>query len=441
MLAFRFTLLCWLFVVVPSWTAASERGSSTETFRFGVEQFQSGDLEGARKSFEAARAGGLRSVSLTYNLGVVYYRLGDYQSAEQTFLELLNTKHEALASYNLGLVALEQGDESGAKRWFARATTPTTPEKLRALARVQLEKLEGRVHEQRSPGPGTGYLLASAGYDSNIAGLPDTSASSEGGLFGELLAAGSATAGALGDGRLSLGGVAYGRHYPANDEYDTSLLQGELIWSRTLASVVQGASVTVSQSWFDADALERRYGLEGFQRWSACGGLLKLARCSVALAAAHVDGGAGFEGYDGEWYRLRLSATRRFRGWLLDGDYRWEVNDREDFQVGDQFISVSPSHHTLELSARYRIRPDVLVGGTGAFRYSRFQDPHVLFEGNALVSERRVDGRIEVGIFTESRLNDSWLVRAEWQVQDNDSGIDRYDYRRYTLIGSLEGTF
>ncbi|MBW0148685.1 tetratricopeptide repeat protein [Marinobacter arenosus] len=407
----------------------------------GVEKFQSGDLEGAREAFEAARADGLSSASLSYNLGVVYYRLGQYEAAERTFHELLSTEHQALASYNLGLVALAQGDESAARHWFARVSTPASPEKLRELARVQLGKLGSPTPESYVSAQRMGYLAASVGYDSNIAGLPETSATSEGGVFGEVLAAGSGTVGDLGDGLVRLGGVAYGRHYPANDEFDTSLLQGELIWSRDLVSSVQGGSLTISQSWYDADALERRYGVEGFQRWTACGGVAALERCSVALAAAHVDGGDGFEGYDGEWYRLRLSAVHRFRGWLLDGDYRLEVNDREDFRAGDQFISVSPRHHTLELTARYRLYPLLAVGGSGAYRYSRYQDPYVLFEGDALVSERRVDNRLEAGLFAERRLTGDWLVRAEWQVQDNDSGIERYDYRRYTLIASLEGTF
>lgn len=441
MLAFRLTLLCWLLLLASSGVAASDHDEPADALRLGVEQFQSGDLEGARESFEAARAGGLNSPSLIHNLGVVYYRLGDYEAAEHTFHQLLETEHRALAGYNLGLVALAKGDESSARQWFQQVAAPDSPEKLRTLARVQLEKLGNGAPEEYASAQRMGYLAVSAGYDSNIAGLPETSATSEGGIFGEALAAGSTSVGDLGDGGVSLGGVAYGRHYPANDEFDTSLLQGELIWSRDLASSVQGGSLTVSQSWYDADALERRYGVEGFQRWAACGGVAELERCSVALAAATVDGGDGFEGYDGEWYRLRLSAVHRFMGWLLDGDYRLEVNDREDFEAGDQFISVSPRHHTLELTARYRLRPVLTVGGSGAYRHSRYQDPHVLFEGNALVSERRVDNRLEAAVFAESRLSGTWLLRAEWQVQDNDSRIDRYDYRRYTLIGSLEGTF
>lgn len=441
MLAFRLILLCCSITLAPSLLAAEAQNPSMEAFRRGIEQFQAGNLEGARAEFEAAQAGGLASLSLIYNLGVVHYRLGHYAAAEQTFLKLRTSSHRALASYNLGLVALAQGDESAARVWFSEVLALSSPEQLRALAEAQIEKLAAGPADTSRRATGQGYLSFSGGYDSNIAGLPDTSLSSEGGGFGELLAAGSAPVSEYSGGQIRLGGVAYGRRYPGNDDYDTSLLLGELAWSRNLVSVVQGANVSVSQSWFDTDALERRYGIEGFQRWSDCGGLLALTRCTVALAGARVDGGEGFDAYDGEWYRLRLAALHRFEGWLLDAEYQWEVNDRADLRAGEQFVSVSPHHHQLELVARYRVLPELTAGWMGAFRYSRYQDPHTLFEGNVLVTERRVDARVEAGLFVERPLNARWTIRAEWQVEDNDSRIDRYDYRRHTLYGSLEGSF
>ena len=439
MLASRLTFLCcWLVALAPWGVSASEHDSAAAAFRLGVEQFQSGDLDAARESFELAREGGLQSSSLLYNLGVVYYRQGQFDEAERTFRELLTTEHDVLARYNLGLVALARDDEYAAQQWFAQVTTPNTPDKLQALAQAQLDKLDGSRRETAVARTLRGYLSASSGYDSNIAGLPDTAASREGGVFGELLAAGSAPLSEFAAGEARIAGVAYGRHYPGNDEYDTTLLQGELNWAGTVGPMVRGASATLSQSWFDADALETRYGVEGFQRWSACGGLLQLARCSVALAFAQVSGGDGFEGYDGQWYQLRLSAIRRFRGWVLDGRYQWEVNNREDFRSGEQFVSVSPRHHTVEFTGRYRIQPDLTAGWVGAFRYSRYQDAYVLFENDGLVSEHRVDGRIEAGLFAEHSITERWLVRAEWEVQDNHSRIDRYDYQRHTFLVTLD---
>ena len=78
-------------------------------FDAGVEAFRQGNLEEARIFFERARAAGTNSPSLLYNLGVVYFRLGDLGSAETVFLTLLETPHAPLAYYNLGLVKQRMG--------------------------------------------------------------------------------------------------------------------------------------------------------------------------------------------------------------------------------------------------------------------------------------------------------------------------------------------
>lgn len=442
MQAFRLTLLyCWLLTLAPSWVSASEHNSSADAFTLGVEQFRSGNLEDARESFEAARAGGLQSFSLIYNLGVVYYRLGQFDAAERTFRELLSTNNRVLASYNLGLVALARGNEASARDWFVQVNTSESPDKLRKLAVVQLEKLSADSATRRVAGGRNGYLAFSGGYDSNIAGLPETAASSKGGGFADVLAAGSVGLSARNADRLTVEGAAYARRYPSDGDFNSGLLQGTLAWSRNRDASLVGAAFVLSQSWFDADALERRYALEGFHRWRACAGPLGLARCSLFVALAQVSGGSEFEAYDGQWYRIGVSAVKRFGNWGLNGQYLWEVNDRRDFRVDEQFISVSPAHHKLELAGHYDLRPRLKAGWTGSVRYSQYRDSHTLLVDGALVTERRTDARIEVGLFLENRLDDRWLMRGEWIVQDNESSIGRYDYRRHTVMATLEGAF
>lgn len=87
-------------------------------FEQGVQLFRQGHLEAARDCLEAARTMGLNSLSLSYNLGVVYYRLGRLPAAEQAFRQLLSSPHEALARYNLGLVALARDDHEQARSEF-----------------------------------------------------------------------------------------------------------------------------------------------------------------------------------------------------------------------------------------------------------------------------------------------------------------------------------
>ena len=107
-------------------------------FDAGVEAFRQGNLEEARIFFERARAAGTNSPSLLYNLGVVYFRLGDLGSAETVFLTLLETPHAPLAYYNLGLVKQRMGKVGDARQWFERAASEGSPEEVQTLARHQL---------------------------------------------------------------------------------------------------------------------------------------------------------------------------------------------------------------------------------------------------------------------------------------------------------------
>jgi tetratricopeptide (TPR) repeat protein len=419
---------------------AAETEAGMEDFRAGVEAFEAGDLNAAKQRFQRAVDAGLRSPSLFYNLGVVCYQLGDYGAAESAFRSLLDGSNGALARYNLGLVALATEESAEARRWFEQASAESAPDKIRALARAQLNKLDGgspRLARQPSI---RGYLGISGGYDSNIAGLPEDTASSEGGVFLEALAAGTYERPVGTRSRLALDAAAYSREHPSDDEYDTQVLQGRLAWSETLAAGERGALVSLVKSWFGSESLETRYGIEGFYRWRECSLPVAPDQCGIALAAATVNGGSGFEAYDGQWYRARVHARKYLGPWRLDGDYSLEINDRRDLQTTSEFISVSPTHHTLEFAGRYRWRPDIVFGTTGSVRHSRYRDAHQLVSGEG-ESGRRTDNRLEIGLLVEKSLDSRWLARGEWLVRDNRSSLSQYDYQRQTLMFTLEGAF
>ncbi|MBD3640258.1 MAG: tetratricopeptide repeat protein [Marinobacter sp.] len=428
-----------LFVSLPSLAQVASGESSAEAdFRRGVELFQQGNLTEARQRLEAARAAGLDSMTLHYNLGVVYYRLGELDAAEQSFARLLSSPHETLARYNLGLVALARNDQAAARGYFVSVSENGGSEKLRELARIRLSELDSGVPAS-NPLPRRLYLAASGGYDSNIAGLPETATTREGGLFLDAVAAGSIRIRGDRDAGWDLEGAFLGRDYPDDDDYNTRFLQGKLARSEQESGQTRQLGAVLSQSWFGGDAFETRYGLEGLVAWAQCPGGLPIDGCDVSLAAARVDGGSSFEAYDGQWYRLRARTGHRIGGWKLEGKYLWELNDRSDLESGSQFVSVSPQHHAIEGVARYSVRGDVVLGVIGGFRYSRYQDPHRLLEGDAVEVQRRTDRRWETGTFAEYGLSRRWLLRGEWLFRDNSSGIDSYSYQRHTFIVTLEG--
>ncbi|WP_372986613.1 tetratricopeptide repeat protein [Marinobacter sp.] len=428
-----------LFASVPSLAQDPSGESPAQAdFRKGVDLFQQGDLKAARQRLEAARAAGLDSMTLHYNLGVVYYRLGQLDAAEESFARLLSSPHETLARYNLGLIALARNDEPVARDYFLSVIESDGPDKLQDLARARLVEtgVQVPVSGQR---PRRLYLAASGGYDSNIAGLPETATTREGGLFLDAVVAGSVRVRGDKNTGWDLEAAFFGRDYPDDDDYNTRFLQGKLAWSEQGSGLSRQLGAVLSQSWFGADAFETRYGVEGLMAWTQCPVALPVDGCDMSLAAARVDGGSSFEAYDGQWYRLRARAARRIGAWKLEGKYLWELNDRSDLASGSQFVSVSPQHHAIEAVARYSVQADMVLGAMGGFRYSRYQDSHRLLEGEAVVVERRTDRRWETGTFAEYGLSRSWLLRGEWLFRDNSSAIDSYSYQRHTFMVTLEG--
>ncbi len=440
MLVFWRALFLIVSLLATSLIQAADSEAGMEDFRAGVEAYEAGELNAAKRRFQSAADAGLASPSLLYNLGVVSYQLGDYVAAESAFRALLDGANGALARYNLGLVALARGAPVEARQWFEQASAESAPDKIRTLARAQLDKFDGDVPPSDSQPSIRGYLGISGGYDSNIAGLPEDTASSEGGGFLEALAAGTYERPVDTRSRITLDVAAYSREHPSDEEYDTQVLQGGLGWSQSLAAGERGALVSLAKSWFDSESLETRYGIEGFQRWWECPLPLAPDQCGIFLAAATVNGGSGFEAYDGQWYRARLHALKYLGSWRLDGEYSLEINDRRDLQTTNEFISVSPTHHTLEFAGRYQWRPDIVFGATGSVRHSRYRDAHQLVSGEG-ESGRRTDNRLEIGLLAEKSLDSLWLVRGEWLVRDNRSSLSQYDYQRQTLMFTLEGAF
>lgn len=428
-----------LFVCMPLLAEdTSGEAPAQDDFRKGVELFQQGSLMAARQHLEAARAGGLDSMTLHYNLGVVYYRLGQLDAAEQAFARLLSSPHESLARYNLGLVALARNDRVAARDFFVAVSDGDGPDKLRALARTRLSEIADQMPAPRRL-PRRFYVSAAGGYDSNISGLPDTVATREGGLFMDAVVAGSLRIRGDREAGWDVEGAFFGRDYPDDSGYNTRFLQGKLAWSEREVNRTRQLGAVVSQSWFGSDAFETRYGLEGIMAWPQCPAPFPVDGCDVSLAAARVDGGRSFEAYDGQWYRLRGRTDRRIGDWKVEGKYLWELNDRADMVSGTRFVSVSPQHHTLEMVAGYGFRADLEVGALGGFRYSRYQDSHRLLEGDTVVVQRRTDRRWEAGTFAEYGLSRRWLLRSEWLFRDNNSAINSYNYQRHTFMLTLEG--
>lgn len=434
----RLSRLATFFIalMISSPTVVARESADNPDFEAGVAAFGKGKLAEARAHFERARAGGLNSPSLLYNLGVVYFRLGQHDAAEAVFMELLDTPHAPLARYNLGLVMREKGQEQAARQWFERAAGPDSPKKVRALAVRQLDEPSPDEFDDID---GSGYLALAGGYDDNIAGTPDDASSNQAGGFADLLAVGNVH---MGSG-FSLLGVAYTRQYPRHDEFDNSYLSGGAAWRQGLDTGELTSTLSLAGSWFGGDPLERQIRLETVYQPDHCafGFGASGYDCSVSGSVSTIKGGSGFSAYDGEMLRLGTSAEKGAGNWVFSGRYQFEFNDRKDLTTSQQFFSVSPLRNLVSAEARYYMSGQLSLAARGEIRHSRYRDDHELVSGTDVVSERRTDSRLRGVLLAEYRLTGPWLVLAEWSMLNNSSTIERYDYSRREVMVGVEMGF
>ncbi len=400
----------------------------------GIKAFRAGNYQAALQSFLDARRAGLDTPGLRYDLGATYYRLGRYAEAEREFQALARDPEWApLAHYNLGLTAQHTGRQREAIEHFEHAHSITTDLNLRTLAATALERLGGAPLSRRT---GAVFSLA-GGYDSNATLSPDIAtvgASHQSDLLVEALAAAShRLAGDAARGWYAHGGLVL-RKYGDLSQFDLTGLRVGLSYetdSGRLQTSVGGYFDTV---YFGGDRLEQAavVDVQARRRLDAGGEL----RGRYQLG--HVAGGGGFEYLDGWQQRLSADAGLALAPALLRVGYQLELNRRSDLQQGSDFISYSPTRHSLLATV---ILPD--TGGwraefRGEYRVSRYNDPNRLNGGTLEVTRR--DDRYGFAARASRRVSALWSVFADYSYYLNKSNLDIYDYGRHQLMAGVEAS-
>lgn len=398
-----------------------------QDFKAGIAAFRNNNLEEARQRLESA-ATGLESRALTYNLGVLYYRLREFDLAEQQFRKLLDTAQRALAFYNLGLIALAREDQTAAREAFHSAASETTEENLSRLARAKLREL-------KAPLPARDWqalVSIAAGYENNIGLFPDSAPSAIDGSFTETIAALSGTPLEEGKDALKTTLQLYGRDYMGNDRFNAHLVRGLAAWQRTLEGGRLELGLGADQVWLGNRSREQRARLAG--KWTTRGCALgsESALCSLALNAEQVFAAPRYNAYDGQHYQAEARYRARQGKWLGQAQYRLEYDDRENFNTGREFFSVSPIAHTLKLGLDYALTPSFDLGASVGYRFSHYRSAHRLLVPEGLLSIQRQDNRVQMALEGDYQATERVSVLLKLQSTDNNSNIARYDYNRQT---------
>jgi len=431
-----------VLAVCVALSTASAQGKTPEAkahFRAGVQAFNEGELDKARRYLESAAEQGLSSRSLSYNLGVVYYRLGLYKKAEQTFRQLIPTRQKALAYYNIGLTALARENQPEAAEAFREVLASDPDENLISLATRQLERLDPKAAPSVVRKRWAGLISVGAGYEDNVALFPDTAPEKLDSGFIETLAAasyylyGDAMAGLRSNLKL------FSRQYPSEHDFDLQVIQAETRWLQQTAPGQISVGLGGDYIWRDRRSRERRARLTAGITTRSCPG--PGSQCLIKAEAAEIFPESGFEAYQGQMYRLDAQYRIRPGNWSGKLRYRAEYNDRDNLDTENEFFSVSPERHGLDASVGYGLTNKLTVEAGAGFRFSYYRTPHQLRIPEGSLTIRREDKRYTLSVGTTYRFSARTSLSVDLDRTDNDSNIDRYRYDRHTATASVAVRF
>ncbi len=427
-------VLLLLVCTPPVSTAQSSLQPPLQIYEQGNAAFRSGNYPAALSSYLAARRAGLEKNTLTYNIGVTYYKLARYEEARETFRDLLDDAEMApLAYYNLGLVSLKLGDAQSARRWFHLTIRESDSAKLRTAAEAMVARLDERKPAAR-PSRWSGFVTLGGGYDSNVTLRSDSETivtSEQTDYFGEFFAYGQARISGNRNRGISLEGSLYLLNYEQLNAYNTSSLRLGGSLARRLNHWRVSGSLHYVHTLLDQDGYTRSAALGLRARRRLDRDLHLRLRYEIAYIEDLDTRIAYLQGWR---HKSNASAV-----WRLDDkkrlilSYQLELNDREDLD-GTRFVSYSPTRHTLRVRGRYKFSPRYTAALDLRYRYSRYNDPTELASGG---TETREENRTRATLSFSHNLRHGMVVSAEYRYTANASNFRRYDYHREEIMLNL----
>ena len=401
--------------------AAIALAAPSDDFDAGIQSFTEKNYGLALEYFKRAEGVGMQSTQLDYNLGSVYYKLGQYEFSKRYFEKLISDKNlGALAYYNLGLIEHKSGHDKKAIELFEKSITSTQDAALISLAEKQINTLKSL-----RPKNWFAFVSASYGYDSNITLLSSSSASNESGSFLQTLA--------LADWKIS-GNSSNGLHtsvlFLSSDYQDGNDFDD---YSYTLGTEYRDRV----NNWKLAYGLEWGQSSYSGEDYLTSAGLVFKARTNLSnkraiqlrLLYEDISNRTGqFEFLDGS--RMQFKAAYRFK--TKAREYRFEYEQEFNDRANTATESFSPTRHKLgfryfnDLSAKTRI------GMSLDFRDSDYQ---------SVPSQNRSDERTRLRFESRHKIDVTWSIDAEIIFTDNQSSEKESEYDKHLANISINALF
>jgi hypothetical protein len=403
--------------------------SAEASMQEGIDDFRAGAFALALEKFLQARAAGLDTPVLHYNLGVTYYKLQQDDKAAAQFEALLaDPKFSDFARYNLGLIAQRSGRKADAQRYFRAVETESRNAQLRLLARSNLRGKAAPSH------PWHGYVELGGGYDDNVALAARSSLLSASGVSSSAInAQGGASVDLTGTRRqgLRLAGSLYDIQYPSQSRFNLLFARLGPEYHRPLGSWRVQSGAYVSDIRLGNNELEKmgsvnlraQHALAGsaalrFDYW--------LERLQGGPRYAYLTGWQNQFAVQTDWHPGPVQVTVR---------YSVALNRRQNLSVGTQFFSASPTRQQLEARLRWELGPVSEIYLRGRYGWNRYDQSNIFLQDGSQVELRRDDKVRGAELGYNYRLTANSSLNADYEYYRNESNIARYAYNsnRYML--------
>lgn len=415
------------------------RAAPADDYRQGVEEFVNQNYQQALQHFTAARTGGMKLPTLTYNLGSVYFRLGQFDRAMAEYGSLANdAAWGALAHYNMGLIDEAQGRPVSAMDHYRQAYDRATSPKMKALAAAKLA-----AESSRSVSGGeswNGIVSVGAGSDDNVVLYTNdliVPASDQQDYFAELRAwARGYVSGTLEKGwRMDLSG--YYRAYSRQHDFDFGVGNVGLAYSRLFDNWYMESGVKIEAQTVGGQYLTSAAKVN-FQALRPVAGVILRVRDE----ATYYQPDSAYEFIKGWQNRTVLDVTRNADRTRLQIGYELELNGRDDLVRTPEYFSYSPLRHKLFANVRYDVTGRLQLEGQLDFWSSKYQDKNALLNTNgSLTVASRSDDRWSGFARMAYQASKIWNWFAEYQYASNDSNFDRYHYTNHQVMLGAERVF
>ncbi len=423
--------------------AALNAAAADSAFEQGKRAFKAGDYEAALKFFDQAWVDGIGTATLTYNRAVTLYKLGRIEAAKHEFSSLLlNVKWVDLARYNLGLIAEEQGRMQEAHARYAKVSEHAENERLKRLANEKLDALQAYAPRDESDEPvdeGKSAVLVSLGFaaDDNAASLADELASRatessdtymQALVYGHRYVKGEKNEG------VKIYGLAQLRRYKIFDSFD---------------STVAGAGTTLEfPLWGWNLEVGGRLLHIGVDNVTLANQYTVLAKTDKRFGNGRLEGQyqssffAADEEYiylEGWQHQLKLVWHHRFGQLLLSPGLMWQMNDRENKETEENFISYSPTRTGLNLKARWEFNQRWRFYSELGWINATYSDENIQTDiGGGQVTAQRDTTYTEFMFGARYRLAPRWFVKGEYDMVESDDNIQLYSYSKNVASLKLE---